>query len=367
METITVQDLKNKIDTKKEVFILDVRPKLVHESWKIRPYPNLQLINIPIQELNSQLDKLPKDKTIYPICNMGNSSSIATSQLTSLGYSAVNIIGGMNTWSTQFDNRAIIKGDISVYQFERLGKGCLSYMIIDGKDAVIIDPSIYIEQYIKKAQELNVTIKYIIDTHLHADHISGATELIKQKQAEYFCPKEDFKDASLSYTDLQTNKELTFGNNSIIKIVPTPGHTFGMTSLLLNNKFLFTGDTLFIKNVGRPDLSGNSQELAPIQFDTLKNLLNRFSEDTIILPTHFSTEEERNNEDHFGTSLKEIKEKNDLLNIQDKDAFKEKILSNLPPQPPNYSIIRQINLKTDKPTLDECKEIEFGPNNCAST
>lgn len=365
MQQITANDLKQKIEKNENIFILDVRPEFIFKGWKIKPYQNVQLVNIPIHELYSQLDKLPKDQTIYSICSRGNSSKMASSQLVGLGYSVENIEGGMKSWSCQFDVRTLSKGIASIYQFERLGKGCLSYLIISGSDAVVIDPSMYIDQYIDKASEAGATISKVIDTHLHADHISGGLELSKKTNAEYLCSKKDFKDALFPFIELTSDLEIKF-ENSLLKALHTPGHTFGMTSLLLNNNYLFTGDALFVKGVGRPDLGGHAEELAPIQFTSINHLFKLLGKGTMILPTHFSSEDERSSDGFIYATMKEVEQKNELLSKNEMKVFVDKILTNLPPQPANYASIRQVNLAAEKPSQEESEELEFGPNNCAA-
>lgn len=98
----------------------------------------------------------------------------------------------------------------------------------------------------------NVTIKHTIDTHLHADHISGGRKLAEKVGGIYHLPPKDATEVTFDYTPLEEGKDITVGNTTVsVEPLYSPGHTIGSTSLIVDGKYLLTGDILFVKSIGR--------------------------------------------------------------------------------------------------------------------
>ena len=179
---------------------------------------------------------------------------------------------------------------------EQIYTGCLSqgsYYVESDGEAVIIDPLREVDQYIEKAKSKNVKIKYVFETHFHADFVSGHLTLSNRSSAPIvFGPNADPKFDAIISKDGQVFKI----GNSTITVMHTPGHTMESTTYLLkdhNEKdhAIFTGDTLFLGDVGRPDLSQMSddmttEDLAGIQFDSIRNKIMPLSDDVIVYPAH---------------------------------------------------------------------------------
>lgn len=181
-------------------------------------------------------------------------------------------------------------------RIEQIYTGCLAqgaYYIVSGDEAVIIDPLREVDPYIERAKADGVRIKYILETHFHADFVSGHIDLAKATGAEIVygptaAPSFDFHLA-------EDDAILTFGNCSI-RVIHTPGHTMESTCYLVrdeNNKdhSLFSGDTLFIGDVGRPDLaqkaaSMTQEELAGLLFDSLRSKIMVLGDDVWVYPAH---------------------------------------------------------------------------------
>lgn len=177
---------------------------------------------------------------------------------------------------------------------EQLYTNCLSeaaYFIADNGEAAVIDPLRDVDVYIQKAAEMGVKIKYIFETHFHADFVSGHLELSKKTGAPIvYGPQTNAKfDIHLA----KDGEEFSIGNLKI-KALHTPGHTLESTCYLLYNEAgnpycVFTGDTLFVGDVGRPDLfSGNmsKEELAGFMYDSLQRKIKTLPEDVIVYPAH---------------------------------------------------------------------------------
>lgn len=177
---------------------------------------------------------------------------------------------------------------------EQLYTNCLSeaaYFIADNGEAAVIDPLRDVDVYIQKAAEMGVKIKYIFETHFHADFVSGHLELSKKTGAPIvYGPQTN---AMFDIHLAKDGEEFSIGNLKI-KALHTPGHTLESTCYLLYNEAgnpycIFTGDTLFVGDVGRPDLfSGNlsKEELAGFMYDSLQRKIKTLPEDVIVYPAH---------------------------------------------------------------------------------
>ena len=181
-------------------------------------------------------------------------------------------------------------------QVEQIYTGCLSqgsYYIISKGEAIIIDPLREVQPYLERAKRDGVSIKYILETHFHADFVSGHLDLAKATGAKIIYgpnanPNFDFYSA-------KDGEVLNFGNVSF-KVLHTPGHTMESTCYLLldeNGKehALFSGDTLFIGDVGRPDLAQKAasmtmDDLAGMLFHSLRDKVMNLPDEVIVYPAH---------------------------------------------------------------------------------
>ena len=182
------------------------------------------------------------------------------------------------------------------FKLEQIYTGCLSefaYYIESNGEAIIIDPLRDINPYIELAKVNNAKIKYILETHFHADFVSGHVELAKKTGAQIvFGPSAVTKYESYVAKD---GEEFKVGNIKI-KILHTPGHTLESTSFLLydeNNKpyGVFTGDTIFLGEVGRPDLAVKKdtmtkEDLAGMLYDSINEKILPLPADILIYPGH---------------------------------------------------------------------------------
>ena len=181
--------------------------------------------------------------------------------------------------------------------FKQFYLNCLahaSYYIGSNGEAVIVDPQRDVDEYLREAEANNQKIKYIVETHLHADFVSGHSELAKKTGAKIvFGAKANAKFEHLAVKD---GDELTVGNVKL-KILETPGHTPEAISILIENtkeanepEKVLTGDTLFIGDVGRPDLVGSkgftAEEMAGFLYDSLHGKLLQLPDETEVYPAH---------------------------------------------------------------------------------
>ena len=367
MQSITPNELAKNND--KSVLILDIRNSDAFKDWHIKGSQNIDVYNDiwegNFEDVKKKLSKLPKDKKIITVCNAGVTSQNASMLLESMGYSTLVLEKGMMGWNSLHQAVDVInENDLLIKQVIRIGKGCLSYLVCSksAKECFVIDPSQFIEEYAGIAKENGFKIKGIIETHVHADHLSGAKQLADITKTKYYVSGDDLK-AKADFVDLKNIGELEIGENKI-KIIKTPGHTDGSVCLLVNNKALLTGDTLFLEGVGRPDLARSKEAVekgAKILYSSLNKIKN-LDKNLNILPTHFTNYDKAPICEKLSTLLNN----NKPLKMNSEDEFVSYILNNLPMTPPNYEQIKNINNNFMQVPRQMGEQLEFGPNRCAS-
>lgn len=356
-----------------KMFILDVRNESYYKDWKIEG-KGIESINRPyfdlIDGVEDILEDLPKEDVLV-VCAKEGSSIMVAEMLDEAGIKNVYYLeGGMKVWSEYLMPVKIgdLKDGGSIYQFNRIGKGCLSYLVESDGEAAIIDSARTIEAYEDFAKENNLEIKHMIDTHLHADHISGGRHLAEKINATYWLPPKDAEEVTFSYEALEEGKDITIGNTKIeIQPLYTPGHTIGSTSMIVDGQYLLSGDILFVDSIGRPDLAGKAEDWVSDLRDSLYNKYKNLSKDLVVLPAHFGKISELDEKGAVSAPLGELFEKNEGLNIASDDKFRKTVTENLPPQPNAYQEIRHTNMGKIHPSNDEQREMEIGPNRCAIT
>src|SRR5580692_8980865 len=184
---------------------------------------------------------------------------------------------------------------VSPVSIEQFFLGCLahaSYLVSSGGIAAVIDPQRDVDLYIDLAAEKGLKIKHIIETHLHADFVSGHHELAERTGARIYLGEDAA--ATFPHTAIKDGDTLRFGN-ARFDFLHTPGHTLESACAVLTDlaepshpRAVFTGDTLFVGDVGRPDLSGDHtpQELAAMLYQSLHKKLLKLPDDTEIFPAH---------------------------------------------------------------------------------
>ena len=226
---------------------------------------------------------------------------------------------------------------------EQIYTGCLAqgaYYIESAGEVAIIDPLREVNSYIEKAKRNNAQIKYIFETHFHADFVSGHLELSKKTNAPIiYGPTANPTFEALIATD---NQEFKLGNITI-KVLHTPGHTMESSCFLLfddNGKAtnLFSGDTLFIGDVGRPDLAQNGsvtmEDLAGHLYDSLNQKIMPLANDIIIYPAHGAGSAcGKNMSKERSDTLGHQKQANYALQPQTKEQFIIAVTEGLTPPP----------------------------------
>ena len=246
-------------------------------------------------------------------------------------------------------------------KIEQIYTGCLAqgaYYIESRGEVAIIDPLREINPYLNKLTQNNHNLKYIFETHFHADFVSGHVSLAKATDAQIiYGPSAE---TSFEIINAQDGQEFMLGD-VIIKAIHTPGHTLESTCYLLidaqgNQKALFSGDTLFIGDVGRPDLAQKglkmtSKDLAGIMFDSLRNKLMTLNENVVIYPAHGAGSAcgKKMSSETSDTLFNQLETNYALRANMTKDEFISEVLDGLA-QPPKYF---SDNVKLNKEGYEE--------------
>ena len=374
LNELTPAELKARLDEGEKLVILDVRNQDEYEAWKVEGKHAVPMVNVPyfdfLEDEDGAIAQMPftQQDTIVVVCAKGGSSDYVSTLLRERGYQAVNMTEGMIGWGETYTVREVVPSSehLTLLQFDRFGKGCLSYMIASGTEAIVVDPGRHIQQYEEEAARRGLTIKHIVDTHLHADHISGAPQLAKETGAAYHLHEADAKFGKLSVQGEPGKIQL---GSVVVDVLQehTPGHTPGSTSLVVDGKYLVSGDTLFVKSVGRPDLGGHVDEWAHDLYWTLIDKIQALPADTEVLPAHYSSQDEVRPDGIVAGVLGEIRESNPALQLQDEKAFITFIKENMRPSPEIYGEIRKVNLGVVEACEDQRTALELGKNQCAAS
>ena len=248
---------------------------------------------------------------------------------------------------------------------EQIYTGCLSqgtYYIESNGEAAIIDPLRDVASYLEKAKKNKATIKYIFETHFHADFISGHVTLAKETGATIvYGPM-----AKTSFNSLIAKDQQQFKIGELnLTVLHTPGHTMESTTYLLSDVSkkdiaIFSGDTLFLGDVGRPDLAQKAadmtqEDLAGILFDSLRKKIMPLADDLIVYPAHGAGSACGKNlsKETFGTLGDQKKTNYALRADMTKDEFIKEVTDGLP-APPQYF---PLNVKMNKEGYEDIKSV----------
>ncbi|MEP7231615.1 MAG: MBL fold metallo-hydrolase [Ginsengibacter sp.] len=362
-QSVSTNQLRTWLEDKENVVVLDVRPKEQREEWKIPGSIYVEAYERLNANDRSVLDEItiPENTTVVTVCAAGRTSNIAANVLRKKGIDAYSLEGGMKAWSMAWNKAETTQNDINLIQVRRTGKGCLSYILASKSLALVIDPSLDIEDYESVLKEKNLQLKYVLETHIHADHLSRAKSLAEKSNAKLFLPEKS--KVHFSFTPLKDGDLLTVGDINL-KVLSTPGHTLDSSCFLINEQAIITGDTLFINGVGRPDLKADAdttKEKARLLFHSLQKI-TALKDDIIVLPAHTSQPVEFDNK-MITASLAEIKNSVTIIQL-DEESFINDLIQRIPPTPPNYLIITEKNLQGDFSDANPT-DLEAGANRCA--
>ncbi len=362
---IDPQTLRDWLEARQPVTVLDIRTDDDRAQWAIPGSLHVNAYDaLRKGEPGALADlALAADRPVVTVCNAGKVSQTAAAVLTRRGFDARSLAGGMNAWSLAWNVAPVPLGDRSahVIQVRRTGKGCLSYAVASAGVVAVIDPSIAPEVYVDIARRHGWSLGYVLETHIHADHLSRARELVKATGAVLLLPPQTR--ARFAFTAIGDGQSLRIGEATLTAI-HTPGHTNESTSYALNQSAVFTGDTLFINGVGRPDLHADpeaARQRARALYASL-NRLRSLPQDVVVLPAHASEPIAFD-----GRAIAApVREVSAWLSgwLTSESTFVERVTSNLPATPPNFARIVGLNESGEFPSGDPTA-LEAGANRCA--
>ena len=251
--------------------------------------------------------------------------------------------------------------------FEQFYLGCLahaSYMLGSQGEAVVVDPQRDVDLYVKAAEEHGLAIRHIFETHLHADFVSGHKELAARTGAKIYFGAH--AGVTFPHVDVRDGFELRFGQ-AAIKVLETPGHTLESICLVVTDDekpqkpwAVLTGDTLFIGDVGRPDLSRtySPEQLAGMLYDSLHDKLLKLPDEVLVYPAHGAGSLcGRNMRAERSSTIGTERLTNYALQIRTREEFIRQLTSNLPVRPDYFLQDAEIN-RGGAPALADLPELK---------
>jgi glyoxylase-like metal-dependent hydrolase (beta-lactamase superfamily II)/rhodanese-related sulfurtransferase len=355
--------LRDWLDTGKKVTVLDIRPTAERMEWYIPGSIHVDAYEKLKQNNRNTLQDINLDKKVpvVTVCAGGRMSMVAADILQNQGFDTYSLEGGMKAWSLAWNKASLSFEDFEIVQIRRTGKGCLSYVLVADKKAIVIDASLPVEIYDEILKEYNWQLSSLLETHIHADHLSRSKQLSDKYSVPLLLPFPS--EVMYDHQKLDNHQQLHLGGISI-HVITTPGHTLDSACYLINNQVLFSGDTLFTNAVGRPDLKASIDEAkqkAEHLYNSLQMLIT-LNDDIIVLSAHTNSPTNFDGKPIIST-IGEIKKSLGILKLP-KTEFIETILSKLPPTPPNHLIIAERNQSGDFSGINPI-DLEAGANRCA--
>lgn len=363
MERIEADTLRGWLSAKRPVIVLDVRAKADREQWAIPGSLHVDVYDALKANQATALSHMEfaPDVPVVTVCGMGKMSERAAEELAARNIAALSLAGGMKSWSLAWNVGEMVSGGVQIVQIRRTGKGCLSYMICSGLEAMVIDASLPPEVYVDLATQHRATIRYVADTHIHADHLSRSRMLAERTGADLLLPPQHR--VRFAFRAWKDGEAIALGAASV-RAIASPGHTMESSCYFVESGALFSGDTLFLNSVGRPDLHAAAAEStirAERLHESIERLL-RLPGDTQLCPGHASAPVPFDGL-FLSEPLVAVAERLQSW-LHPKDVFVERVLARIPPTPPNYESIVALNESGAMPDGDPT-DLEAGANRCA--
>jgi glyoxylase-like metal-dependent hydrolase (beta-lactamase superfamily II) len=373
---IAPDELARRLDQGEALQVLDVRtPDRVAgghidlgRGLEFRALPNSKLFALPALDALGVTAARP----IAVVCGHGNSSKQTVAFLRARGLDAVSVTGGMAAWEAVYVPRTLAPTRTieHVVQLDRVGKGALGYVLASRGDAFVVDPGRHLDRIDALLAALRIRPVGVVDTHAHADYVSGARDAAARWSVPYYLHEDDARSpydgtpGRLTYQALRDGGTLRFGA-AALRVVHTPGHTLGSVSLLSDDGLALTGDFVFVQAIGRPDLGGQADAWARLLWSSLERARREWPGDAVVLPAHYAGETERRADRAVAARWDVVTATNAPVAIQNEATFLQWVADHTRPPPAAYRTIKLTNLGLATPSLREVEELEAGPNVCA--
>ncbi|OAQ54265.1 hypothetical protein HTG_01635 [Natrinema mahii] len=378
---LSPERLASMIDSGDSFSLIDTRPEDSYEGWRIHGAENVPFA--PDDEVTDErlerIEAASNGDPIVAICGKGLTSTPFGFELEQHGYDDVAVVkGGMEDWSKVYEVAPVgtENEDLVVLQLQRRATGCLGYVVGSraAESAVVVDPTRQTDRFKIVAEEAGLTIERVLDTHVHADHISGGPKLAAELDVPYHLgERASERGVEYDYEPFADGETIVLGDVEL-EALHTPGHTTEMVSYLVDGEALLTGDTLFVESVGRTELQFGDEDAAngaELLYESIHDTVLELPDETRIRPGHVSVTADNRYEvgspgEPIGARLGDLRDDLELLGL-DEDEFVARLVENTPEKPPNYERVIEINTGAEPPEDEsEATELELGPNNCAA-
>ena len=314
MGEITAEALRQRLEKGERLSVLDVRSAGLFAMWTLPGALHCDLAQV------DTFDPLARDRPVVVLASDDRTAGAAAQTLRERGFDAHTLAGGFAAWADRAWNVAEVALPLArarIVQVRQTGTGCLSYLIGSAGEAAVVDPSLEPARYLDLARERGWTLRHVVETHTHSDHVSRARELADAASAKLATLAEDGASLRVGETDLTA--------------IRTPGHTPDSVCFLVEKRALLTGDTLYLDTVGQPEFRGAAPAQARTRALALRTSLDRifaFAPDTLVLPGHSDKAVPFDRRPLVGT-LRQTRDRVPLLSLP-RDEFVERILDRAP-------------------------------------
>lgn len=374
--TIAPDELALRLDAGEPLQVLDVRSADrvakghigLGQALAFHALPNSRLLAL------RSLDGLGLDsrRPVAVVCGHGNSSQRAALFLRAHGLEAYSVRGGMAAWEAVYVPRSLAATPTveRVAQLDRVGKGALSYVLVSAGEAVVVDAGRHVDRYEAVLAELGARPVAVIDTHAHADYLSGGRAAAARWRVPYRLHAGDAVSpfdgtpAAFTYAAMADGERIRFGR-AALRVSHTPGHTLGSVTLFSDDGLALSGDFVFVQSIGRPDLGGQAEAWAQDLWVSLEHARREWRGEVLVLPAHYATETERRADRVVGARWDVITATNPALALGTREAFLAWIAAHHATPPTAYRTIKLANLGLVELSEAQAETVESGPNLCA--
>ncbi len=368
-------ELFNWLVNRKDILLIDVRNPQDFNRFHIEgPFPfelsNLSYFDFMESEEES-VAQVPPNRAIRIVCTREQGAKFVADILDAHGFRDVGYLkGGIRTWLNLLVPVRIPTGEgYELFQFVRPGKGACSYGLICRDEMMVFDPSMEVNFYADFAQHRGCSITKVVETHLHSDYLSGSRELSAKSRAVLLASDGDFSTSNLNYTPLKDGETIRFDRHDRIEIqvMSMPGHTLGSTAFIVDERFLLSGDAVLLSSLAQPDPTDREQDQIRMLFESIQ-AIKRLDPSLMVLPGHFSSWQEANEDLSFAIPLGQvIKDNQAVYNIRDVETLEDTVRKLRVSQPERCAKIRQFNTNLAHFDKEQIKELDLCKNECHVT
>ncbi len=333
--------LQELLNSSSPPILLDVRPP------RERNFAHLPGdLHLPLYELPRRYRELSPSRPVVAYCQFGSEARRAAEYLQRKGFPfSAALEGGIDEYSRLVDPtipRYQAYGEdrgLLLQQFPRVGTGCLTYLVADpvNKEAVLIDPGRDVEPYFAALAAHSFSLRAVVETHTHADHLAGHALVHERSGAPIFLSH--LSPAVYPHQQLSESQGIPFGEHEI-HVLETPGHTRDHLTLSLGDR-IFTGDALLIGGFGRTDLGDGIPELL---WNILMDKILKLPDEVEVYPAHFGRRHALI--ERYSSTVGFERGTNEALNQGSKDAFLKYMTEGWPPKPTDFDQIVRTNLES---------------------